>query len=101
MNEDKFLSLLGLAQKAGKLVSGELAVEKAVRAGKAKVVIIAQDSSEGTKKNYRDLTAYYKVVLYEGLSKQQLGLAIGKAGRAAIAITDTGFCKSIIKEFTE
>lgn len=101
MNEDRFLSLIGLAQKAGKLVSGELAVEKAVRAGKAKAVIIAQDSSESTKKNYRDITAYYKVVLYEGLTKQQLGLAIGKAGRAAIAITDAGFCKSIIKEFTE
>lgn len=44
------MSLLGLAQKAGKIVSGELAVEKAVRSGKAKLIVVAADGSDNTKK---------------------------------------------------
>ena len=39
------LSLAGLAAKAGKVVSGEFATEKAVKTGKAYLVITAQDAS--------------------------------------------------------
>ncbi|MEN6411139.1 MAG: ribosomal L7Ae/L30e/S12e/Gadd45 family protein [Veillonellales bacterium] len=95
MKEKKLTSLLGLAQKAGKIVSGELAVEKAVRAGKAKIVVVASDSSESTKKNYHDMAAYYKIPIYEGLSKQQMGLCIGKANRAVVAIIDEGFSRIV------
>ena len=44
------LSLAGLAAKAGKVVSGEFATEKAVKTGKAFLVITARDASENTKK---------------------------------------------------
>ena len=37
---DKALSMIGLATKAGKIASGEFAVESAVRKGKAVLVII-------------------------------------------------------------
>ena len=97
MSEQKVASLLGLAQKAGKLASGELSVEKVVRSGKAKVLIIAIDSSESTKKGYRDMAAYYKVTLYEMLTKEQLGACIGKVQRAAVAVVDEGFSDVIIK----
>lgn len=97
MKEKKLTSLLGLAQKAGKIVSGELAVEKTVRAGKAKVLLVAADASDATKKNYRDMTTYYKIPIYEGLSKQQMGLSIGKANRAVLAIIDDGFSRVIAK----
>ena len=39
------ISLVGLAAKAGKVVSGEFATEKAVKTQKAFLVIIAQDAS--------------------------------------------------------
>ncbi|MBQ3515694.1 MAG: ribosomal L7Ae/L30e/S12e/Gadd45 family protein, partial [Lachnospiraceae bacterium] len=42
---DKILALLGLATKAGNVVSGEFMVEKMVKAGKAKLVIVATDTS--------------------------------------------------------
>lgn len=35
MKQDKALAMIGLAQKAGKIVSGEFATEKAVKTGKA------------------------------------------------------------------
>lgn len=97
INEQKIASLLGLAQKAGKLASGELAVEKAVKSGQAKLVIMATDCSVATKKNYRDMTTFYNVELFELYSKEQLGACIGKMYRATLAVTDTGFCTAIKK----
>ena len=38
MKQNKTLSMLGLAKRAGKVVSGEFSVEKAVRSGKAYLV---------------------------------------------------------------
>ena len=99
-NEKQFLSLLGLAQKAGKLVSGEVAVEKAVKNGCAKILLIAGDSSDGAKKNYLDMAKYYQMPVYIVLSKDQLGMSIGKANRAALAVTDLGFSKAIGKILT-
>ena len=51
MKQDKALAMIGLAQKAGKIVSGEFATEKAVKTGKAALVIVAGDASENTKKH--------------------------------------------------
>jgi ribosomal protein L7Ae-like RNA K-turn-binding protein len=97
IKEDKIISMLGLAQKAGKIVSGELSVEKAVKSGNAKLLIIATDCSESTKKGYRDMAAYYNVEIYEIFSKDQLGHCIGKMYRAALALTDNGFSNTVKK----
>ena len=40
MNCNKVLSLIGLSTKAGKIVSGEFSTEKAVKTGKAWLVIV-------------------------------------------------------------
>ena len=67
MNNDKVLSLLGLAKKAGKLKSGEYCVETEIKKGRAKLVIVALDASENTKKSYSDMCNYKKVpiIFYE------------------------------------
>ena len=52
MKQDKALSMIGLAQKAGKVVSGEFSTEKAVKTGKAVMVVVASDSSDTTKKMF-------------------------------------------------
>ena len=44
LKQDKALAMIGLAQKAGKIVSGEFATEKAVKTGKAALVIVAGDA---------------------------------------------------------
>ena len=38
-NKQKILNMIGLAQKAGKVASGEFSTEKAVKTGKAYTVI--------------------------------------------------------------
>lgn len=95
MMNQRLISLLGLAQKAGKIASGELAVEKSIKSGKSYLLIVATDSSENTKKAYKDITAYYGVPIFECLSKEQLGTCIGKMHRAALSVMDEGFAKSI------
>ena len=55
MNISKELSLLGLAAKAGRVVSGEFATEKAVKAGKARLVLVAGDASDNSRKKFSDM----------------------------------------------
>ena len=47
--KNKILSLISLATKAGKIVSGEFAVEKAVKEEKALLVIVSVDASKRSK----------------------------------------------------
>lgn len=92
------LSLLGLAAKAGKVVSGEFATEKSVKTGKAFLVIAAGDASENTKKKFQDMCSYYEVPFYTAGSKEELGKAIGKEYRASLALTDENFSRAVIKK---
>jgi ribosomal protein L7Ae-like RNA K-turn-binding protein len=91
---DKALSMIGLATKAGKIASGEFAVESAVRKGKACLVIIASDN---TKKSFNDMGAYYHVPVYIYGTKESLGTHTGRGYRASLAVLDAGFGKSIRK----
>ena len=97
MDENRIYSLLGLCQKAGKLVSGEFSVENAIKGGKACLVIVSNDASENTSKKFRDKCDYYEVPFYMFGDKEKLGHAIGKEVRTSLAITDDGFAKSFQK----
>lgn len=98
MNQNKILSLIGLATKAGLLVSGEFSTEKAVKEGNAKLVILAKDSSDNTKKMFNNMCEYYKTpIIYYG-EKVILAKAMGKEVRASLAILDEGFAKKILNE---
>ena len=97
MKQDKVLSMIGLAMKAGKVGSGEFIVEKSVKEGKAFLVIVANDASDKTKKNFTDMCKFYKKEIIFYSDKESLGRAIGKKLRASICINDEGFSKSIMK----
>lgn len=71
--------------------------EKSVKEGTAKLVIVADDASDNTKKEFRDMCTYYKVPCYEYSSKEELGRSMGKEMRASLSITDSGFANSITK----
>ena len=47
---DKVLSLLGLAARGRNLVSGEFSTEKAVKEGRASLVVVGTDASDNTKR---------------------------------------------------
>lgn len=91
------MSLLGLATKAGYVASGEFSTEKAVKEGKACVVIVAEDASENTKKMFRNMCTFYNVPIYDFGEKTELGHAIGKEFRASLSINEQGMARSIEK----
>ena len=101
MKNNRVLSLIGLATKAGKTVSGEFSTEKSVKTGKGLLVIVAEDASENTKKKFRNMCEYYKVPFYLYGTKAELGAAMGKEFRASLAITDTGLANAVRKYLPE
>ena len=98
---NKIYSMLGLAMKAGKVVSGEFATDKSVKSGKAWLVIVSEDASDNTKKMFSDMCEFYHVPRYFFGTKEELGHAMGKAMRSSLAITDEGFAKSLIKHLEQ
>lgn len=97
MKQDKVLAMIGMAQRAGKVASGEFSTEKAVKTGKAALVIVADDSSDNTKKMFSDMCRYYNVPIYFYSNKETLGHSIGKQFRASLAVLDEGFGNTIKK----
>ena len=92
---EKLLGLIGLAKRAGKVVGGEFAVSAAVKDGSAKLVIIADDASDNTKKSMKNSCKYYNVKYVEFSDIYSLGRYTGSDARALVAITDSGFAKAI------
>nr|WP_317282217.1 ribosomal L7Ae/L30e/S12e/Gadd45 family protein [uncultured Sellimonas sp.] len=98
MNQNKILSLLSLATKAGKTKSGGFQTEQAVKTGKADLVIVTEDASENTKKKFRNMCSFYEVPIYFYGDKDTLGHAMGKEFRICTAVTDAGFADGIKKQ---
>lgn len=92
----KILNLLGLATKAGKIVSGEDIVIETMRKKKAKIVFLGNDCSESTLDKFEKKCFFYKVNLNTMFTSQELSHGIGKT-RTIIALTDEGFYQAINK----
>ena len=88
--------VLGLANRARKIISGEELVLKEVRSGKAKLVLLSEDASVNTTKRITDKTTYYNVPMRKVENRQQLGHAIGRDERVVVAVLDEGFAKSCV-----
>ncbi len=97
LTNDKVFSFIGLATRARKLVSGEFSTEKAIKEKKAKIVIIATDASENTKKKFRNSCLFYQLEYFEYGTKEELGQCMGKEARASLAVLDEGMANEIIK----
>ncbi len=101
MSSKKILGLLGIATKAGKVASGEFMVENMIKSRKAKLVLVAGDASDNTKKLFHNKCEYYKVPLYILSTKEELGHAIGCEARASVCVADEGFKKALIGLLTD
>lgn len=91
----KIMSMFSLCQKAGKIVSGEFAVEKSLQDGSAFLIIIANDASENTKKKFENKAFFYEVETIFFSTKEEISRAIGKLNRSTFAIIDEGFANKI------
>ncbi|MBP2099041.1 L7Ae/L30e/S12e/Gadd45 family ribosomal protein [Enterococcus rivorum] len=99
MNKEKILNLLGIAMRAGKLVTGEELTLRDVRSNQTKFVFVAADASENTRKKIKDKCSYYNVPWNESFIQSEISQAIGRT-RMVIGINDQGFAtkfKELIK----
>ena len=96
-SREKVLGLIGLASRARKTESGEFSAEKAVKSGKAFLLITASDASLNTKEKFRNMCVFYNVPYYEYSDMETLGHSIGRGFRAVCAITDHNFSDAVIR----
>src|SRR5665647_3338672 len=95
MNEEKILGLLGLAHRAGFVSSGAMQTEKALLSGRCKLLLVAADTAKETQKRLNIMIQQTGTPMLMILSKLQLGTAVGKSPKAALAINDIGFASSL------
>lgn len=92
--EEQLLNLLGLAQRAGKLVSGEDLVIKSIQSNQAQLVFLAQDAGPNLKKTIEDKSRYYQKMVVDQFTTHELSLAIGRQ-RKVLSVVDSGFAKKM------
>jgi ribosomal protein L7Ae-like RNA K-turn-binding protein len=92
---ERIYSFLGLATKAGKIISGEGSCEKAIKNARVYLVIVTQDSSDNTKKKFKNMCSYRNIEIRFFGEKDKLGRYIGKKVRSVIAVADNGFAEHI------
>ena len=96
--QDKLLSMLGMAKKAGKLTEGYDLTAEALHSGKASLAVAAEDVSEKTFKNlkYEADKAGIPVARLQ-ISMKELGAAC-KTRAGVMALSDKGFAQAVLKQ---
>ena len=89
--------MLGIAVKAGKLASGNDAVLDLVKKHRVKLIIVAEDASDKTKKEMQFMCNKFNIPLIIFGNIEENSHAIGKKNRAIIAICDSGIANKIRK----
>ncbi len=92
---DKFLALLGFAAKSGNLSFGADSVKESLKRRKAKLVIVAKDISEKSRKEVGFFAAKSETpVLDVNYDIAALSHATGKKG-GILSVNEIGFAKAI------
>ena len=95
---DKALNYMGLARKAGLIELGEEPVGAAARAQHARLVVVAKDASDHT---WRRALSYVagteQLCIRVDMTKDQLGLAVGRTSLAVAAFTDPALALAFVK----
>lgn len=89
--------LIGLARRAGKVSFGTESSEEVIKKGKAKLVIVAKDSSNRTIENFKTLCNMQNVPIRILGTIEDLSLSIGQMNKAIITIKDENFARELIK----
>ncbi|MBR1780481.1 MAG: 50S ribosomal protein L7 [Oscillospiraceae bacterium] len=90
-----WLSLLGMARKAGKVEIGEDALREAALSHRARLILLARDAGESTAERVRRLEGEKLPVIETPADRAALGGAVGFASAAALAVTDLSFASAI------
>ena len=95
---EKILNLLGMMRRANAITIGEDKAAEIVRAGKAKLLLLASDVSENAARKAENLANGRNVQLLSlPFDREELGGALGVGGCSVAAVTDLGFASAWMK----
>lgn len=102
-NEQKILTLLQFARKAGSLVYGFEACKKEISHGKVRLLLLTHDVSDNTKEKIMRFLAEFgsNVPILEYGTQQELSAALGLPWTAIIGILDNNFAGKILSYYQQ
>ena len=99
---EKALSMMSLARKAGLIDLGEEPVGAVARAQKARLVAVASDASDHTRRRAKSFVAgTAQQCITVPFTKKEMGMAIGREELALAAFTDPALALSFVKSLPE
>ena len=99
-NRQKAVNLLGLAMRAGKVVTGTETVIADLKKTKVKLVVLASDLQKNTIEKVSRAANKNNVPMISEFTAVELENAVGKK-RKVLGLTDSGFCKALVKKINE
>jgi len=98
LQEEKINSLIALANKAGRAVSGSEKVMSELRRGETGLLIIAEDISTESRAKFIASAVRAGVETFRFSLKDRLGASLGKEIRTAIAVQKGSFADTLLLE---
>lgn len=95
VTRERILKTIGLSYRAGLMTSGFEAIELALHAGAVSLLILAKDGSDKQREKLRRIAKEEDTMTSDFATAEELGGAIGKPSRIAIAILDEGMAKKL------
>ena len=96
----RVLELLGLAYRAGAVERGVAATRRALRDGRAQLVLIADDASTSQVKKVMGLMEHRSVPGRRAGGREALGAALGALPLSAVAITRRDFAEPMLHQLS-
>lgn len=94
---DRCMGLLGLMRRANALALGEDSTGDAVRAGRARLLLIAADASDNARRRAMGYAEGRSVIPLElPYTKGEISAAVGAGGCSMAAVTDMGFANALM-----
>ena len=90
------LALLGMARRAGALAYGTGSTRRALKEGRARLILFAQDASETQREKVMKLLRHVRTPRATLGTREALGSAVGSAPVSAVAVTDREFAKELV-----
>ena len=98
----KALNYLGIARMSGNIELGEDNAKALVKEGKARLLIVASDTSDAAKRRADGYVYGCSTPLLEvPFTKAEISQTVGKPGCSMAAIRDLGLAKSFVKALAD
>ena len=85
-----------MARRAGALAYGTGSTRRALKEGRARLILFAQDASDTQREKVMKLLRHGTTPRATLGTREALGSAVGTAPVSAVAVTDRGFAKELL-----